>query len=175
MILDVGCGTSKIEESIGIDSNPEVGADVIHDLDTFPYPFENEYFDKVFIRSTLFLLSDPVKVMEEIYRISKPGAEIVVVQPYFRSVWNFVDPYVKSFGTVHSFAFYDPKDPICNRYKYSKARFTVEAIKFDEHLEKKGWLKRILVSFAEKMPRRYEMYLSHIFPLDMITYYLVKI
>jgi len=50
--------------------------------------------------------------MEEVFRICKNNAKVVIVLPYFRSVWNHVDPFVKTFGTAHSMSFFDPNDPI---------------------------------------------------------------
>ena len=173
-VLDIGCGKKKVSGAIGIDVNPELDADVVHDLNVFPYPFEDGYFDQVYILGTLFLLDDPVKVMEEVYRICKTGAHVVVLQPYFRSVWNFVDPWVKNFGTVHSFAFYDPDDPICIRYEYSTARFKTTNIIFNDALPSRV-MKKFVIAVANKFPRKYELYLSHIFPLDNITFHLEKI
>jgi hypothetical protein len=37
--LDVGCGINKYSGAIGIDRNPRSRADVLCDLDRFPYPF----------------------------------------------------------------------------------------------------------------------------------------
>lgn len=97
-----------------------------------------------------------------------------MVQPYFRSVWNYVDPWGKNFGTVHSFAFYDPDDLICKRYEYSSARFKTTKIAFNEGLPKR-WLTRLVTAFANRYPRKYELYLSHWYPLDLITYRLRKL
>jgi ubiquinone/menaquinone biosynthesis C-methylase UbiE len=173
-VLDVGCGNKKIPGAIGIDFQEGLQADVVHDLNCFPYPFDDSEFDEVNIISTLFLLNDPVKTMEEVYRLCKTGGSVVVLQPYFRSPWNYVDPWVKNFGTVHSFAFYDPDDPICTRYKYSHARFKLERLIFNEKLEK-SYYKRLLCQLAERYPRHYELYISHLFPLDTITYHLRRV
>lgn len=173
-ILDIGCGKKKVPGAIGIDFNGNLEADVVHDLNVFPYPFNDEEFNEVHILGTLFLLNDSVKVMEEIYRVCKTGGEVVVVQPYFRSVWNYVDPWIKNFGTVHSFAFYDPDDPICKRYEYSSARFKTTKITFNEGLHKR-WLTKLVMAFANKYPKKYELYFSHFYPLDLITYKLKRI
>ena len=175
MILDIGCGENKVPGSIGIDFNSNIGADVVHDLNKFPYPFKSDFFDEVHIKDTLFLLDNPVHVMEEIYRVCKKHAKVVVVQPYFRSVWNYVDPWVKSFGTAHSFAFYDPNDAICKRYKYTKARFLTTRISFNDHLVNPILIRRLFIYFANRYPRQYELYFSHLFPLDVITYNLKKL
>jgi 2-polyprenyl-3-methyl-5-hydroxy-6-metoxy-1,4-benzoquinol methylase len=46
-ILDVGCGRNKTPGAVGIDNNPRSAADVIHDLDRFPYPFPDDEFDLI--------------------------------------------------------------------------------------------------------------------------------
>jgi hypothetical protein len=39
-ILDLGCGLkTKIPGSIGVDKRPAPHVDIIHDLNTIPYPF----------------------------------------------------------------------------------------------------------------------------------------
>lgn len=174
-ILDIGCGNRKVPGSIGIDFNENLSPDVVHDLNQFPYPFQDNEFDEVHIISTLFLLDNPVLVMEEVYRICKKHAKVVVVQPYFRSVWNYVDPWIKNFGTVHSFAFYDPDDPICSRYQYTTARFKTVSITFDEYLDNPSIIRKIVIKFATRFPRKYELYLSHFLPLNNIIYQLIKL
>tara|TARA_B110000967_G_C18896961_1_gene571431 strand:+ start:814 stop:1359 length:546 start_codon:yes stop_codon:yes gene_type:complete len=174
-ILDLGCGNKKVPGSIGVDSNDTLDADVIHDLNQFPYPFNDNEFDKVYIDGTLCLLDNAVLVMEEIYRICKKNAMVVIVQPYFRSVWSFADPWIKNYGTVHSFAFYDPDDPICIRYQYSTARFKTLSINFDEYLDNPSIIRKIVIKFATRFPRKYEIYLSHFFPLNNIIYRLKKL
>ena len=52
-ILDVGCGQNKFEGAIGLDSNPRSHADVIHDLGSFPYPFEANQFDEIICRHVI--------------------------------------------------------------------------------------------------------------------------
>jgi len=166
----------KIPGSIGVDFNTSLSADVVHNLNLFPYPFKDDEFDEIHIIDTLFMLENPVKVMEEVYRICKTKGRVVVRHPYFRSVWNYVDPWIKNFGTAHSFAFYDPNDDlICKRYNYSSARFATEKIIFDNHLLNPGIIRRLIIMLANRYPRKYELYLSHLFPLDQITFHLRRL
>jgi len=174
-MLDIGCGDKKVDGAIGIDFNKNIETDIMHDLTEFPYPFKDDEFDKVYILDTINLLDNPQKVMEEIYRIIKKGGEVKVSQSYFRSTWGHVDPLIKTFGTVHSFAFYDPEDPICLRYKYSQARFALKSVYFDEGLSNTGLLKKLIRKLANRWPRKYELYFSHIFILDRITHHLIKL
>ena len=172
-ILDIGCGTSKVDGALGIDFNSNTDADIFHDLNVFPYPFDDAVFDEIHIKGTLFLLDNPVKVMEEIHRLLSPKGNVIVLQPYFRSIWNYVDPWAKNFGTVHSFAFYDRDDLICQRYQYSTARFKTIRIVFNEGLKNRFFTK-LVMAYAHRYPRRYELYFSHIYPLSIITHYLEK-
>ena len=101
-VLDLGCGKKKRDGAIGVDWSDRHDADVIHDLNEFPYPFENSMFDEIYIDNTLEHLDDVMRVMEEIYRICKPGGLVKVIVPYFRSVWASIDPTHKTFFTVSS-------------------------------------------------------------------------
>ena len=40
-ILDVGCGSAKVEFSIGIDKYPLENVDICHDLNKYPWPIES--------------------------------------------------------------------------------------------------------------------------------------
>lgn len=172
-ILDLGCGKKKRPGAIGVDYSDRHNADVIHDLNIFPYPFDNDSIDQVYLDNVLEHLAEPMRVMEEVYRITKPGGGVKVIVPYFRSEWAFIDPTHKAFYTVDSFAYYDPRHIICQRYDYTSARFLVDKIVFNETLQNR-WTKKLIVRLANKYPNRYECYLSHLYPLDDITYYLKK-
>jgi len=172
-VLDLGCGNKKREGAIGVDFNGRTAADVIHDLNSFPYPFEDASFDEIYIDNCLEHLDDVLRVMEEVYRICKPGGLVKVIVPYFRSIWAFIDPTHKHFFTVDSFAYFDPAHSICQQYDYTAARFKMEKVVFNETLEG-HWTKRLMLKLANRWPARYELYLSHLYPLDDITYYLRK-
>ena len=172
-ILDLGCGKKKREGAIGVDYSDRHAADVIHDLDIFPYPFLDAEFDEIYIDNVLEHLIDPIKVLEEAHRICKVGGLVKVIVPYFRSHWAFIDPTHKHFFTVNSMAYFDPRSPICKRYDYTAARFLVEKTVFNESLSM-HWSKRLVANLANLSPHRYETYLSHLYPLDDLSYYLRK-
>ena len=172
--LDLGCGKKKRSGAIGVDYTDRHDADIIHDLNFFPYPFESNEFDEIYLDNVLEHLDEPIRVMEEVHRVCKHNGIIKVIVPYFRSVWAFIDPTHKHFFSVESFAYYDPSHIICQRYDYVNTRFTVEKIVFNETLINR-WFKKPIVKIANRWPHRYESYLSHLVPLDEITYYLRKI
>jgi predicted SAM-dependent methyltransferase len=174
IILDLGCGYKKRSGAIGVDYNPRVDSDVHHDLNNFPYPFDSNSVDKIYIDNCLEHLDSPLDVMEEIHRILKVGGELKVIVPYFRSPSAFHDPTHKTFYTVESFSYYDPEHPICKRYDYTTAHFNIEKIIFHENLDS-GLIKSGIVLLANKWPLLYENLLSSLLPLHEISYYLRKI
>jgi SAM-dependent methyltransferase len=173
-LLDLGCGNKKRPGAIGIDFNSRTKADVIHNLNVFPYPFEPESFDEIYLDNVLEHLDEPIHVMEEVYRICKPGGLVKVIVPYFRSPWASIDPTHKHAFTVNSFAYYDPDHIICQRYDYTLARFKLEKLRFNETYENR-WTKRLMIKFAERWPSRYEYYLSHLYFLDEASFYLRRL
>jgi SAM-dependent methyltransferase len=91
-VLDVGCGINKYAGAIGVDSNPRSRADVICDLDRFPYPFTDAAFDQVravhFIEHSI----DVIRTLEEFHRLVKPGGRIFVVTPHYTDFSSYCDP-----------------------------------------------------------------------------------
>ena len=46
--ISIGCGNKKRPGTIGVDFNERTKADIIHDLNSFPYPFEGVSVDMVY-------------------------------------------------------------------------------------------------------------------------------
>jgi len=170
-VLDLGCGNSKRSGAVGVDFNDRTDADIVHDLNQFPYPLEDSSFDEIYLDNVIEHLSDVIKVMEEVYRVSADNALVKVIVPYFRSRWACIDPTHCHFFSVDSFAYFDPDEEIFRRYNYSLARFKVERVVFNETIPG-GLFKRLMVMIGNRWPRGYEGRLSHLYPLDDITFYL---
>lgn len=170
-ILDLGCGTRKRPGAIGLDINPATGADIIHDLGVFPYPFTDNSFKEIYVDNVMEHLENVIKTMEELHRISKPNAMVKIIVPYFKSRWAFIDPTHRHFFTIGSFSYFDPESMISKIYPYSQARFSPQKIIFNETI-KRGWFMTIIKKIANRWPDAYERMLSNFFPLDDITFYL---
>jgi len=82
-VLDIGCGTNKIPGSIGMDVNPRSAADVVHDLDQVPYPFPDNHFDEVIGRHVIEHVRDPLAVVTELHRITRPGGLVKLIAPHW--------------------------------------------------------------------------------------------
>jgi SAM-dependent methyltransferase len=177
-ILDMGCGNQKKDGAITIDINPVTKPDIIHDLNKFPYPFETSTFDEIYIDNVLEHLDNIMKVMEEIHRISKPDGTIIIKVPYFRSRYAYNDPTHYHFFTIDGFTYFDPTHIHHALYPYSPCLFATIKMTFDENFPTAGFtgfFKKIFLHFANKYPAFYEHYLSHLLPLDELTFYLKTI
>ncbi len=91
-ILDVGCGINKLKGSIGIDRNPASRADVLCDLDRFPYPFRDSSFDALQAVHVIEHVSDVIRTMEEFHRLVRHGGEVFIVTPHYTDFSSFCDP-----------------------------------------------------------------------------------
>ena len=125
--LNIGCGTNILKGYVNLDIVPLPGVDVACDLRQFPWPFKDERFDEIYMKDTLEHLSDTVKAMEEIYRITNPGGKVYIAVPYWNSWEAITDPtHVRQFNE-YTFEFFDPSKWRCqNRPYYSSARFGIE-------------------------------------------------
>src|SRR5580698_619212 len=71
-ILDVGCGINKYPGSIGVDRNANTRADVLCDLDRFPYPFRDSSFAELRAIHVIEHVSDVIRAMAELHRVVVP-------------------------------------------------------------------------------------------------------
>jgi SAM-dependent methyltransferase len=90
--LDLGGGQHK-EEGWKVVDKWE-GADVVHDLFTFPWPFKDSSVDAA--RMLHFFEHVPAKLrfafMDELWRVLRPDAEVFIVCPYYSSMGAVQDP-----------------------------------------------------------------------------------
>ena len=91
-ILDVGCGIRKHSGSIGVDRNASSNADVLCDLDRFPYPFRDGAFDQIRAIHVIEHVADVIRAVEEFHRLSRPGGRILIVTPHYTDFSSFCDP-----------------------------------------------------------------------------------
>lgn len=98
-ILDVGCGTLKHTGAFGIDIRLDSQADVIHDLNEFPYPLPDNQYIYVYCHDIIEHIVDTRSLIHELYRVSAPGAVIEIKTPHFSSWYAYNDPsHVHVFG-----------------------------------------------------------------------------
>jgi SAM-dependent methyltransferase len=155
--LHVGCGNKKVTGSIGIDINPNSDADIIHDLSEFPWPVESDAFERVVCEHVLEHLSDLVRTMTEVYRVSREGAVVEIITPHFSCVNSWDDPTHRHHFTLASFDYFSEDHPL----SFPNVNFeTIERkLTFSRSFTK--LLARLLYAFS---PRWYEKHFAFMMP-----------
>lgn len=106
VVLDLGCGSNKRAGAIGLDCRPEKGVDVVCDLE-HPLPLADGVADEVHAHHVLEHVRNLVQLMEEIYRVCRPGAVVHVSGPYYTSRGAFRDPTHVRFLTEDLFQYFE--------------------------------------------------------------------
>lgn len=129
--LHLGCGNDVLPGWINHDLAELPGVDVVHDLDSYPWPFEDDRFAEIRLHHVLEHLSEPVRAIEELYRITRAGGTVQVRVPYWNSTDWASDPTHKTPFSEHSFDFFDPATRHGReRPYYSSARFSIRSKTF---------------------------------------------
>ena len=108
--LHLGCGLDYKEGYINVDINKKVKADIIHNLEKFPYPFKDKEFNIILMKHVLEHLGDTVKTLKELKRIINKKGIIKIEVPYYKNKGAFRDPTHKRFFTEDTFPEYFNKD-----------------------------------------------------------------
>ena len=144
--LNLGSGKDYREGYINIDLNPniyygsdkKIRVDLIHDLNVFPYPFQDNSIDEIILNSIIIYL-DASKCLDEVYRICKDGAKVYIKVPHFSSNLSYISLET---GKGFSLLTFESK-------KYKKIFKTISRKPF----------------LNDKWTRFYEAHLSWIFPI----------
>lgn len=92
-VLDVGCGDhKKVPWAVGIDRVKTAAADVVHDLDRYPWPFPDDRFDLIVASHVVEHIDDVLRLCDELHRIARPGALIRIATPHYTNPDSFIDP-----------------------------------------------------------------------------------
>jgi SAM-dependent methyltransferase len=159
-ILDVGCGINKKPGAIGIDRNPASRADVLCELDRFPYPFCDSAFDGLQAVHVIEHVSDVIRTMEEFHRLVRPGGEVLIVTPHYTDHSSFCDPTHKWHLTSFSLRYFG-EDQGGFGY-YSGARFDEISVRV-KLLALWRWLGfEFLVNAFPRYRRFWEYYLCYV-------------
>lgn len=87
--LNMGCGFKKLVDHWNVDIEPKCNPDEVIDFEVTPWPYEDNFFDKIRADNILEHLGQNPKVftnvIKEMYRVSKHGAEWFINVPHHRS------------------------------------------------------------------------------------------
>lgn len=125
--LLIGCGNSRVkrvrlphqpeefEDLVTVDIDPDSGADVLHDLNETPWPFDDNQFDSVHAYEVLEHIGFQGDYyaffahFSEMHRILKDGGYVFATCPSYKSMWAWGDPGHTRVITSGSLAFLSQK------------------------------------------------------------------
>lgn len=169
-VLELGCGFAKTPGAFGVDILPESNADLVHDLDQFPYPLADDSWDRVICRDVLEHVGNFVRAMEEIWRVARAGAEVQVTGPFMSSVNYYSDPTHRRCFTSRSFDYFVPGKP-AHRYSYSPARFELLSCDYDlDRLPMRRGFHRWALNWANRNKEQYENRYAFLYPVYTIYF-----
>lgn len=132
--LNVGCGQDIKPGYVNVDRFPLPGVDVVCDLSRETLPFTDNAFDEVYMSHVLEHLPNTITAMEEVHRVCKPNATVIVKVPHYKHSNAYKDPTHVRFFTEETFDYFG-KDP---KSYYTTARFNVVQVakEYDWHIHK---------------------------------------
>jgi SAM-dependent methyltransferase len=93
--LNLGCGRNILEGWVNVDRVKLPGVDVVAELDQTPYcylDFEDNSVDEFLLSHVLEHIRFTLPLMQELHRIAKPGAKMVIRVPHGASDDAWEDP-----------------------------------------------------------------------------------
>ena len=135
--LNLGCGQFRKEGFLNVDEDPRAEPDVLVDLDSFPYPFDDASFELIEADHVLEHLAEPFAVMAELHRILKPGGVVVIRVPHFSRGMTHAD-HKHGFDVTFPHYF----DPVFKGY--AGVPFTLERMRLTWFAQ--PYLKRTVLS-----------------------------
>ena len=133
--FDLGCGGHKALGAFGVDGADLPGVDLVHDLLRRPYPLPADCADEVHLTHVLEHFADPLPVLEEAWRIARPGGRVLIRTPHYSGVYAWKDPTHRRAFTSESFHYFG-----ANAYSYyTRARFRVVQVRMKYFMEEHLW------------------------------------
>lgn len=167
MKLNLGSGENYKEGWVNLDYNRSYKADFHHNLNVFPYPFQNGTFDLILMEHVLEHLENPVKCLEELCRISKLKGIIIISMPHFSHFMAWADLTHKRVASIFSFQNYEDGRP---EYYSKLTNFRVIEKKFTATRTKSLWINRVLNPILNFSYLFTELFLCKIIPVSQVIF-----
>src|SRR5919106_1420091 len=129
-VLDLGCGRNKFPGAVGVDYAGNSVADVQHDLDVYPYPLEASSFEVILLRNVIEHVRNVVGLMEEVHRVGRPSADVVITTPHFSSLYSYQDPTHLRHLALDSMDYFTADTKHSNFYSDCRFRIVAKGLDF---------------------------------------------
>jgi SAM-dependent methyltransferase len=159
-VLDIGCGINKHPGAIGLDRNPNTRADVIADLDYFPFPFRDCSFREVRATHVIEHVADVIRTIEEFYRLLSPGGRAIIITPHYTDFSSFCDPTHRWHLNSFSLRYFTGDDGGFGYYSGARFREISTHVKLLALWRYAGF--EFLVNRSRKFRRFWEFYLCYL-------------
>lgn len=90
--INLGCGRRPLKGFVNLDKKPGDGVDVVADLEQPLDTHLHSQFDRLLMHHSFEHISNQIQLMEQLWLIARPGAELVIVCPYGSSDNAWEDP-----------------------------------------------------------------------------------
>jgi len=108
VILNLGCGQKPRPDAVNVDRVAMPGVDVVHDLDSHPWPWHPETATEVHALHIFEHVADPIGFMEQAHRVLIPGGLLHIEVPHWQSRNAYTDPTHRRFCTEETFRYWVP-------------------------------------------------------------------
>ena len=169
MKLNLGCGHDKLEGYINCDISPMVKPDMLLDLEN-KLPFDDNSVDEILTSHVLEHINNFVQLMQEIYRVSKPGTLIKIKAPFYTGWGQYNDPTHVRFFTPFTFQYFKKNSAYSHEVGCEEDMFEVDKVKiiFGIGVSRRlNFLINPIVNFSHKI---YCRFFAWIFPCAEIYY-----
>lgn len=117
--LDIGCGGNKQKGFVGMDKRKLSGVDIVHDLEVFPYPLDDESC-LLIVGSHIVEHIKPwlmIDFMNELWRLLQVEGQLALSTPYAGSPGYWQDPTHCNGCNEATWHYFDPRFPLYEIYK----------------------------------------------------------
>lgn len=117
--MDVGCRNRKESNFTGISNRMYPGVDIVHDLESFPYPFDDESCLTIKAAHVVEHIK-PWVVMDwfnEMWRLLVPQGQLAISAPFANSQGFFNDPTHCTYINEATFQHFDPVYPMYKQHE----------------------------------------------------------
>jgi SAM-dependent methyltransferase len=135
VILDLGCGRRKTPGAFGVDIVSLPAVDLVHDLQSIPYPLPDSCADEICLVHVLEHFANPLAILQEAWRLARPGGTVLIRTPHYSGRYAWKDPtHLRAFS-AESFHYFGEND-----YSYyTDARFRVREARLKYFMEEQYW------------------------------------
>ena len=118
--LHLGCGRKAVAGYVNIDIFPHEGVDQVLDLNSLPWPWEDNSVEEILANDVLEHLyplgkaegqMNIVGVLREIHRVLKPDGKLIARIPSTDGPGAWQDPTHVTYWNANTLAYFDRKSP----------------------------------------------------------------